>query len=186
MFSPDRERALALLHKHNQSQSLRSHALAVEAAMRHMAKVWGEDEDYWAEVGLLHDVDYEEFPQEHLKHTPEILKSAGYDDDFIRAVMAHGWGICSDVKPEKKMEKALYAADELCGLVTAAAYMRPSRSVVDLEVPSLKKKFKDKKFAAGVDRQVILQGCEMLGISLEELMQLVIDGMRANYEEIGV
>ena len=186
MFSPDRERALALLHKHNQSQSLRSHALAVEAAMRHMAKVWGEDEDYWAEVGLLHDVDYEEFPQEHLKHTPEILKSAGYDDDFIRAVMAHGWGICSDVKPEKKMEKALYAADELCGLVTAAAYMRPSRSVVDLQVPSLKKKFKDKKFAAGVDRQVILQGCEMLGISLEELMQLVIDGMRANYEEIGV
>ncbi len=186
MFSPDRERALALLHKHNQSQSLRSHALAVEAAMRHMAKVWGEDEDYWAEVGLLHDVDYEEFPQEHLKHTPEILKSAGYDDDFIRAVMAHGWGICSDVKPEKKMEKALYAADELCGLVTAAAYMRPSRSVVDLEVPSLKKKFKDKKFAAGVDRQVILQGCEMLGITLEELMQLVIDGMRANHEEIGV
>jgi len=186
MFSPDRERALALLHKHNQSQSLRSHALAVEAAMRHMAKVWGEDEDYWAEVGLLHDVDYEEFPQEHLKHTPEILKSAGYDDDFIRAVMAHGWGICSDVKPEKKMEKALYAADERCGLVTAAAYMRPSRSVVDLEVPSLKKKFKDKKFAAGVDRQVILQGCEMLGITLEELMQLVIDGMRANHEEIGV
>jgi len=186
MFSPDRERALALLHKHNQSQSLRSHALAVEAAMRHMAKVWGEDEDYWAEVGLLHDVDYEEFPQEHLKHTPEILKSAGYDDDFIRAVMAHGWGICSDVKPEKKMEKALYAADELCGLVTAAAYMRPSRSVVDLEVPSLKKKFKDKKVAAGVDRQVILQGCEMLGITLEELMQLVIDGMRANHEEIGV
>jgi len=186
MFSPDRERALALLHKHNQSQSLRSHALAVEAAMRHMAKVWGEDEDYWAEVGLLHDVDYEEFPQEHLKHTPEILKRAGYDDDFIRAVMAHGWGICSDVKPEKKMEKALYAADELCGLVTAAAYMRPSRSVVDLEVPSLKKKFKDKKFAAGVDRQVILQGCEMLGITLEELMQLVIDGMRANHEEIGV
>ncbi|HHY52482.1 MAG TPA: HDIG domain-containing protein [Clostridiales bacterium] len=186
MFSPDRERALALLHKHNQSQSLRSHALAVEAAMRHMAKVWGEDEDYWAEVGLLHDVDYEEFPQEHLKHTPEILKSAGYDDDFIRAVLAHGWGICTDVKPEKKMEKALYAADELCGLVTAAAYMRPSRSVVDLEVPSLKKKFKDKKFAAGVDRQVILQGCEMLGITLEELMQLVIDGMRENHEEIGV
>ncbi len=186
MFSPDRERALALLHKHNQSQSLRSHALAVEATMRHIAWQWGENEDYWAEVGLLHDVDYEEYPEEHLKHTPEILQSAGYDEEFIRAVLAHGWGICTDVKPEKRMEKALYAADELCGLVTAAAYMRPSRSVVDLEVPSLKKKFKDKKFAAGVDRQIIQQGCELLDITLEELMQLVIDGMRQNHEEIGV
>lgn len=186
MFSPNRERALALLHKHNQSQSLRSHALAVEAALRHIARQWGEDEEYWAEVGLLHDVDYEEFPEEHLKHTPKILQSVGYDEEFTRAVLAHGWGICTDVKPEKRMEKALYAADELCGLVTAAAYMRPSRSVMDLEVPSLKKKFKDKKFAAGVNRQIILQGCELLEITLEELMQLVIDGMRQNHEEIGL
>ena len=186
MFSPNRERALALLQKHNTSASLRSHGLAVEAAMRHIARVWGEDEDYWAEVGLLHDVDYEQFPEEHLKHTPKILEDAGYDADFIHAILAHGWNICTDVKPEKRMEKALYAADELCGLVTAAAYMRPSRSVTDLEVSSLKKKFKDKRFAAGVDRQIILNGCQLLGIPVEELMTLVIEGMRENHEEIGV
>ena len=186
MVKPDRERALAILHAHNQSQSLRGHALAVEAALRHIARVWGEDEDYWAEVGLLHDVDYEENPDNHLKVAPEILRKAGYDEKFIHSVLSHGWTMCTDVKPEEKMEKALFAVDELCGLITAAAYMRPSRSVMDLEVPSVKKKFKDKAFAAGVNRQVILDGCEMLGLTLDELIALAIDGIRENAAEIGL
>jgi len=186
MFTPDRERALALLHKHNQSQSLRSHALAVEAAMRHMARLWGEDEHYWAEVGLLHDIDYEKHPEDHLKFAPEMLGEGGYDEAFIRSVLSHGWTLCTDVEPQEKMEKALFAADELCGLITAAAYMRPSKSVMDLEVSSLKKKFKDKKFAAGVNREIILKGCEMLGLTLDELAGLTIAGMRENAAEIGL
>ncbi|MCL2580649.1 MAG: hydrolase [Oscillospiraceae bacterium] len=186
MFTPDRERAIALLHKHNQSESLRSHALAVEAALKYIARQWGEDEIYWAEVGLLHDLDYEKFPEEHLAHAPDMLREAGYDEGFIRAVLCHGWSICTDVKPESKMERALYAVDELCGLITAAAYMRPSKSVMDMEVSSVKKKFKDKRFAAGVDRQIILNGCEMLGITLEGLTELAIMGMRENAEAIGL
>lgn len=182
----DRERALALLHRHNESQSLRAHGLAVEAAMRYMARQWGEDEAYWAQVGLLHDVDYEKYPQEHLQHAPGMLREAGYDEAFIRSVLSHGWGLCSDVEPLHKMEKALYACDELCGLVTACAYMRPSRSVTDLEVSSVKKKFKDKRFAAGVDREVIRKGCELLGLTLEELTELVILGMRENHEAMGL
>ena len=186
MFTPDRNRALALLHKHNQNPSLRSHALAVEAALRYIARQWGEDEHYWAEVGLLHDVDYELHPEEHLAHAPDMLRKGGYDDEFIHAVLSHGWTLCTDIKPEKKMEMALFAVDELCGLITAAAYMRPSKSVMDLEVSSLKKKFKDKKFAAGVNRQVILNGCEMLEITLDELISLAIAGMRENATEIGL
>ena len=186
MFTPDRERAIALLHKHNQSESLRGHALAVEAAMRYIARQWGEDADYWAEVGLLHDLDYERFPEEHLQHAPEMLGEAGYDETFIRAVLSHGWTICSDVKPEEKMEKALFAVDELCGLITAAAYMRPSKSVTDLEVASVKKKFKDKRFAAGVNRQIILEGCEMLGLTLDQLTEMAILGMRENAQAIGL
>ena len=181
-----REHALAVLHEHNQSQSLRSHALAVEAVMRHIARLWGEDEDYWAEVGLLHDVDYEKYPDEHLQHAPEMLKAAGYDEQFIRAVLCHGWTLCTDVEPQLKMEKALFAADELCGLITAAAYMRPSKSVMDMEPSSVKKKFKDKRFAAGVDRQVIIRGCEMLDIAVDELTALCIAGMRENAAEIGL
>jgi len=186
MFKPDRERALALLHKHIQSDSLRSHALAVEAVLRYIARQWGEDEDYWAEVGLLHDVDYELHPEAHLEFAPGMLRDGGYDEEFIRAVLSHGWTLCTDVKPEKKMELALFAVDELCGLITAAAYMRPSKSVMDLEVSSVKKKFKDKKFAAGVNRQVILNGCEMLDITLDELIALAIAGMRENATEIGL
>ena len=181
-----RERALGVLHAHNQAGSLRSHALAVEAVMRHLARLWGEDEDYWAEVGLLHDVDYEKHPEEHLKFAPEMLREAGYDESFIHAVLSHGWTLCTDVKPEQKMEIALFAVDELCGLITAAAYMRPSKSVMDLEVSSVKKKFKDKRFAAGVNREIILKGCEMLGLTLDELTGLAIAGMRENAAEIGL
>ena len=186
MFKPGRERALTLLHKHNESQSLRSHALAVEAVMRHIAILWGEDERYWAEVGLLHDLDYEKHPEEHLEFAPEMLREAGYDEKFIRAVLSHGWTLCTDVEPQEKMEKALFAIDELCGLITAAAYMRPSKSVMDLEVSSVKKKFKDKRFAAGVNREIILKGCEMLSLNLDELTALAIAGMRENAAEIGL
>lgn len=186
MFKPDRACALALLHKHNESQSLRSHALAVEAAMRYIAKLWGEDELYWAEVGLLHDVDYEKHPEDHLKFAPEMLGQAGYDEEFIRAVLSHGFTLCTDVEPVKRMEKALFACDELCGLITAAAYMRPSKSVMDLEVSSVKKKFKDKRFAAGVNREVVLRGCQMLDLTLDELTAMTIAGMRENAAEIGL
>ena len=186
MIVPNREKALDLLYAHNQSQSLRSHGLAVEAAMRYIARKWGEDEDYWAEIGLLHDIDYEKHPDEHLQHASGMLKDAGYDDEFINSVLSHGWEICTDIKPESKMECALYGADELCGLITACAYMRPSKSVTDLEVSSVKKKFKSKAFAAGVNRDIVLKGCELLGITLEELIEMVILGMRENHEEMGL
>lgn len=185
-MTPDRERAWRLLQLHTKSESLLSHALAVEAVLGHIAAEWGEDADYWGEVGLLHDIDYEEHPEEHLQHAGKILEEAGYDQPFIHAILSHGWELCSDVKPESRMEQALYAVDELCGLVTACAYMRPSKSVTDLEFSSVKKKFKDKRFAAGVDRQVILKGCQLLELSLEELTGLVIAGMRNNHEAIGV
>ena len=186
MLKPDRNRALDLLYRHNRNQSLRQHGLAVEAAMRRIAREWGEDEDYWGEVGLLHDVDYEKHPDDHCDFSAEMLKEAGYDDEFIRAVLSHGWEMCTDVKPEKRMEKALYAVDELCGLITACAYMRPSKSVMDMEVSSVKKKFKTRAFAAGVNRDVITKGCELLGITLDELTALAIDGMRENAAAMGL
>ena len=154
--------------------------------MRRFAEKFGEDADDWGLVGLLHDVDYEKWPEEHLKVAPRLLAEAGFDADFIRAVEAHGWGLCTDVKPEKKMEVVLYTIDELTGLVTAAAYMRPSRSVMDMEVSSVKKKFKDKGFAAGVNREVIINGCGMLGMTLEEVMEKSILGMRDVHEALGL
>ena len=155
---PDREQALARLKQYNESDSLIRHAFAVEAVMRRFARRFGEDENYWGVVGLLHDIDYEKWPEEHLQVAPRLLFEAGYDEDFVHAVCAHGYGLCSNAKPEKVMEKVLYTIDELTGLVTAAAYMRPSRSAMDMEVKSVKKKFKDKGFAAGVNRDVIIGG----------------------------
>ncbi|MPM22857.1 hypothetical protein SDC9_69316 [bioreactor metagenome] len=182
----NRDDALAVLRQYNESEALIRHAYAVEGVMRHFAEKLGEDAEYWGLVGLLHDVDYEKWPEEHLKVAPRLLAEAGFDADFIRAVEAHGWGLCSDVKPEKKMEIVLYTIDELTGLITAAAYMRPSRSVMDMEVSSVKKKFKDKGFAAGVNREVILGGCEMLGMTLEEVIQESILGMREVHESLGL
>ncbi len=181
---PDREQALALLKQYNESDSLIRHAFAVEAVMRRFARRFGEDENYWGVVGLLHDIDYEKWPEEHLQVAPRLLFEAGYDEDFVHAVCAHGYGLCSNAKPEKVMEKVLYTIDELTGLVTAAAYMRPSRSVMDMEVKSVKKKFKDKGFAAGVNRDVIIGGCEMLGLELDDVIAETIEGMRDVHEAL--
>ncbi|MDR1612902.1 MAG: HDIG domain-containing protein [Planctomycetota bacterium] len=173
-----REQALKVFGKYNASESLLRHALAVEAVMRHFADMYGEDAEYWGVVGLLHDVDYEKYPEQHCRIAPELLRNEGYDEAFIHAVVSHGYGLVTNVKPELRMEKVLFAVDELTGLISAAALMRPSRSVLDLEVSSLKKKWKDKKFAAGVNREVIRNGCEMLGMELEELMRETILAMR--------
>lgn len=178
----DRERSLAVFRKYNQSPSLFRHALAVEAVMRHFAEKYGEDADYWGEVGLLHDVDYEMYPEEHCRKAVEILKAEGYDDDFVRAVVSHGYGIVTDVKPERRMEQVLFATDELTGLVAAAALMLPSKKVEDLKLSSLKKKWKDKRFAAGVNREIVQSGCDMLGMDLDTLMQKTMEGMRAAAE----
>jgi predicted hydrolase (HD superfamily) len=183
---PTREQAWSLLCEHVPSENLRRHALAVEAVMRHIARKRGEDEDAWGLVGLIHDLDYEEHPDEHLQHTEDLLREQGWPAEFIRAVLAHGWGLCSQVEPQTPMEKTLYAIDELTGLVAAAALVRPSKSVLDLTVKSVRKKWKDKAFAAGVDRGVIQNGAEMLGVEVAELIGDTIEGMRAVAAEIGL
>lgn len=181
-----REKAFALLQEYNQSQALVVHGLAVEAIMRHYARQAGEDEEYWGCVGLLHDVDYEKYPEEHCKKAVDILQGAGFDEAFIHAVVSHGYGLVTDVEPQLYMEKVLYTVDELSGLINAAAILRPSHSVMDLEVKSVKKKFKDKKFAAGVNRDVILDGCQRLGAELDEVIRQCIEGMRENHEALGL
>ena len=184
--TPTRPEALALLREHNHTDRALKHALAVEAVMRHFARKSGEDEDAWGVVGLIHDVDYEKWPDEHCRKAPEILAAAGWPEELIRAVVSHGWGICSDVEPTSRMEKVLYAVDELTGLVAACALVRPSRSVLDLTAKSVKKKWKEKSFAAGVDRAVIDTGAEMLGMERSELIGEVIAGMQSVAAEIGL
>ena len=163
-----------------------SHALAVEAVMRHLARKKSADEEQWGVIGLIHDVDYEEHPEEHLLHAPEILRAHGWPEECIRAVVSHGWGLLTDVAPVTDLEKALFAVDELTGLVAAAALVRPSRSVLDLPVKSVLKKWKDKGFAAGVDRKVIEKGAALMGIPLEELVADTIEGMKTVAETIGL
>ncbi|MCG8452858.1 MAG: HD domain-containing protein [Spirochaetales bacterium] len=177
-MTPTREQALALLEEHNESESLKRHALAVEAVMRHFALKYGEDPEKWGIIGLIHDLDYDRWPQEHCVKTKELLEQAQWPEDWIRAVMAHGWGIVTDVEPLHVMEKVLYATDELTGLITATALMRPSKSLMDLEAKSVKKKWKDKRFSAGVDRDVIDRGAAMLGLERGELITETILGMR--------
>ena len=183
---PKRATALALLKKYNAEPFHILHALTVEGTMRWYANELGYDEeaDFWAIVGLLHDVDFEGWPEEHCKKAPELLAEIGCSEEFIHAVVCHGYGICSDVEPVHEMEKVLFAADELTGLIGAAARMRPSKSVCDMEVSSLKKKFKDKKFAAGCSRDVIREGAEKLGWELESLMEKTILAMRSCEEAI--
>lgn len=183
---PTRPEALELFLKYNSTASLISHALSVEAVMRHMARKYGEEEEKWGIIGLVHDIDYERFPELHCRKSPEILGDAGWPEEYIRAVVSHGWGICSEVEPRHRMEKVLYAVDELTGLVKASALMRPSRSVLDMEASSVKKKWKDARFAAGVNRSVIEKGAAMMGVELGELITETILGMRTAAKEIGL
>ncbi|NOX14717.1 MAG: hydrolase [Epsilonproteobacteria bacterium] len=182
---PKRENAFKLLKEYN-GDALVTHGLSVEGAMRHFAKKANEDEEKWGIIGLLHDLDYEKFPDEHCHKTKEIMTPLGYSDEIIRAIMSHAYGICTDIEPISKMEKTLYAVDELAGLITACALVRPSKSVMDLEVKSVKKKFKQKSFASGVDREVIKKGAAMLDITLDELIYDVIQAMRSIAPSLGL
>jgi len=183
---PTREEAFDLLKQYNQSESLIKHALAVEGVMRHFARLKGQDEELWGLIGLIHDLDYERFPEEHCKKTAEILKAHQWPAEYIRAVVSHGWGICTDIEPQTEMEQVLYAIDELTGLVATSALVRPSKSVLDLKAKSVKKKWKDKRFAAGVNREVIDRGAGMLGMDRTELITETIMGMREVAESIGL
>jgi predicted hydrolase (HD superfamily) len=183
---PTREEVFELLKKYNETQSLLNHAQAVEAVMRYAAKLKGEDVEKWGAIGLVHDLDYEKYPDIHCQMTKQILEEAGWDDEYIRAVLSHGWGTCTDVEPHTELEKTLFAIDELTGLVTACALVRPSKSVMYLEVKSVKKKWKEKSFAAGANREIIQKGADMLGITLEELIDITIKGMREVAGQIGL
>lgn len=184
---PSREEALELFKKYNKSDSLLKHALAVEATMKHFAELLDEpDIEKWTVVGLIHDLDYEMYPEEHCVKVVEILKEENYPEDYIKAVASHGYKICSDIEPTEKMEKVLYAIDELTGLITASALVRPSKSLLDLKPKSVKKKWKDKAFASGVDRETIQRGIDMLGMDKTEVIQETINAMRKVADEIGL
>jgi len=184
--TPTYDEALSLLKEFNDSESLLKHAYCVEGVMRYMACKMGEDEGKWGITGLVHDLDYERFPEQHCKKSQEILEERGWPKEYIRAIVSHGWGICSDVEPQTDMEKTLYAVDELTGLITAVAIIRPSKSVADLEAKSVMKKWKDKSFAAGVNRSVVEKGTAMLGVDLRDLVGDVIMGMREVADRIGL
>ena len=184
--APTRKETLALLEEYNSNESLINHALAVEATMRYMANKYGEDEEKWGVIGLIHDLDYEKYPDQHCKKTEEILRERQWPEEYIRAVVSHGWGICSDVEPQTLLEKTLYAIDELTGFITACALVRPSKSVMDLKPKSVRKKWKQKKFAAGVDRDVIEKGAKLLDAELNDLISDVIMGMRKVAPDIGL
>ena len=183
---PTRAEALELFLRYNKSDSLYKHALSVEAVMRYMARKHGEDEEVWGVIGLIHDLDYEMYPEQHCTMTEKILRDEGWPEEYIRAVISHGYGICSDTEPQTSLEKTLFAIDELTGLVTTSALVRPSRSVLDMEARSVRKKWTDKRFAAGVDRSVIEKGAAMLGTDLNDLISDTIMGMREVAEEIGL
>ncbi|NLM76271.1 MAG: hydrolase [Clostridiaceae bacterium] len=183
---PDRQQALELLKKYVKSESLLRHAYTVEAVMRHFAGLFGEDEEKWGVIGLVHDLDYEMYPDQHCQKVKEILQAENWPQDYIRAIQSHGWKICSDVEPVEKMEKVLYTIDELTGLINATALMRPSKSILDTEVKSVKKKWKQKGFAAGVNREIIEEGIEMLGMERDEVIAQTINAMRKVAEEIGL
>ncbi len=183
---PTREEAYQLLTEYNKSDSLIKHALAVEGVMRYFGRKRGEDEEKWRIIGLVHDLDYEQFPEEHCHKSEEILKEKGWPEEYIRAVVSHGWGLCSEVEPQTELEKVLYTIDELTGLVVTTALVRPSRSVMDVKVKSVKKKWKDKRFAAGVDRSIIEKGAQMLGMELSDIIADTIAGMQEVAEEIGL
>ncbi len=186
IHKPTYEEALSLFKEFNKNESLLKHAYSVEAVMRYVARKAGEDEEKWGFIGLVHDLDYELFPEEHCKKTKEILEERGWPPEYIRAAISHGWGMYNDEEPQSYMEKVLYAVDELTGLVSAAALIRPSKSLADLEVKSVMKKWKEKSFAAGVNRQVIEKGASMLEVKIKELVADVIAGMREVADKIGL
>jgi predicted hydrolase (HD superfamily) len=183
---PSREEALELFKKYNKSESLLRHAFAVEGVMRYMAVKHGEDEAKWGIIGLIHDLDYEMYPTQHCIMTEKILRENHWPEEYIRAVLSHGWGLVTDIEPVTLLEKTIYAVDELTGLVATSALVRPSKSVLDMEAKSVRKKWNDKRFAAGVDRSVIEKGAAMLGVALDELITDCIMGMRNVAEEIGL
>ena len=185
-MSMDRQQAWALLTQYNKELFHLRHSITVERVMGWFAQElgYGDEKDYWSVVGLLHDLDFEQWPDEHCQKSQELMREAGVEESIIHATASHGWGLCSDVKPEHEMEKVLFATDELTGLIGAAALMRPSKSVADMELKSLKKKFKDKKFAAGCSRDVILSGAELLGWELDKLLELTLKAMQSEEEAI--
>lgn len=185
-YKPTREEAYELLTKYVENDSQIKHALAVEATMVHFAKLFDEDPEKWGVIGLIHDLDYDKYPEEHCKVTEQILREEGWPEDYIRGVMSHGWKLCTDVEPKEKMEKVIYTIDELTGLVAATALMRPSKSIMDMEAKSVKKKWGQKSFAAGVNRDVIAEGAEMLGMDIKEVIHETIMGMRKVADEIGL
>lgn len=186
-YKPSREEALELYKKYNNSESLMRHALSVEAIMKHFAELFQEEDiEKWAVIGLIHDLDYEKYPDQHCVKVREILEKENYPEDYIRAVESHGYKICTDVEPRERMEQVLYAIDELTGLITAVALLRPSKSLFDLKPKSVTKKWKDKSFAAGVDRETIQRGMEMLGMERSELIEETIKGMRNVADQIGL
>ena len=185
-IQPSRNEAFKLLKKYNSSESLIKHALAVEGVMRHFASLLNEDAEKWGIIGLVHDLDYEKYPEQHCKITKEILETEQWPDDYIRAVLSHGWGMCTDIEPKQLMEKVLFTIDELTGLVTASALVRPSRSILDMEAVSVKKKWKIKTFAAGASREVIEKGAAMLEMNLDFIIEQTILGMRKIAVELGL
>ena len=180
-----RAEALQLLKKYNKQDFHIRHALTVEAVMRYFAEEYAPDElEYWGMVGLLHDIDFEQWPDEHCSKAPELLRAGGVGEDMIRSIVSHAFGICSDVEPQEKMEEILFAVDELTGLMGAAVLMRPSKSFQDMKVSSVKKKFKDKRFAAGCSRETIAAGAERLGWTLDELLEKTLTAMKEAEAEI--
>lgn len=186
-YKPTREEALDLFKRYNKSESLLRHALAVEGTMKHFAEILNEEDvEKWTVVGLAHDLDYEMYPEEHCVKVRELLLEENWPEDYIRAIESHGFEICSDVEPVEQMEKVLYAIDELTGLITAVALLRPSKSLFDLKPKSVKKKWKDKAFAAGVNRNAIQKGIDMLGMERDYVIQETINGMKTVADEIGL
>jgi len=183
---PTRDEALLLLTEYNENEALIKHAMAVEAVMCYCARKRGENPEKWGVIGLVHDLDYERFPEQHCHKSAEILREHGWPEEYVRAVLSHGWGICTDVEPKTDLEKTLFAIDELTGLVTATALIRPSRSVLDMTPKSVKKKWKEKSFAAGVNRDVIEKGAGMLGVDVSVLIEDAIMGMREAADAIGL
>jgi len=185
-YIPTREDAWNLLNKYVENDSQIKHALAVEATMVHFAKLFNEDVDKWGVIGLIHDLDYDKYPEEHCKITEQILKEENWPEDYIRGVLSHGWKLCTEVEPKETMEKVIYTIDELTGLIAATALMRPSKSIMDMEAKSVKKKWGQRSFAAGVNRDVIEDGAKLMDMDLKDIISETILGMRVVAEEIGL